>query len=79
MLRPLTHDEYALLVVLGLWGVMIYFLPTCIAWVRRRKNTGSVFLFNLLAGWTVVGWGRRWSGRASRTYQTRDTGGGVAW
>ena len=33
-----------------------YLLPTGIAIGRRRTNTGSIFVLNLLLGWTLVGW-----------------------
>ena len=32
-----------------------YFLPTCIAMIRGKEQ-GSVFVLNLIVGWTVVGW-----------------------
>jgi hypothetical protein len=32
-----------------------YFLPTLIAWGRHHR-TGSVFLVNLLVGWSLIGW-----------------------
>jgi hypothetical protein len=33
-----------------------YFLPTLIALFREAPNTGSVFVLNLLLGWTVIVW-----------------------
>jgi hypothetical protein len=39
-----------------------YFAPTLIAWFRARQgkaivnSMGQLFLFNLLIGWTVIGW-----------------------
>jgi T4 superinfection immunity protein len=36
--------------------IVLYFLPTLIAALRRSTMTGWVALINLLAGWTVVGW-----------------------
>lgn len=32
---------------------IFYFLPTCIA---KRGHRGSVFVINLFAGWSVIGW-----------------------
>jgi uncharacterized protein YecT (DUF1311 family) len=37
-------------------GAEVYFLPTFIALMARRRNCGSIFIVNLLAGWTVIGW-----------------------
>ena len=34
----------------------MYFLPTIIATSRKVTNTGSVFVINLLLGWSVIGW-----------------------
>lgn len=33
-----------------------YFLPWAIALTRRKPNSGTIGLLNLLLGWTVVGW-----------------------
>ena len=48
---------------LGLWelllilpGLLIYFTPTIVAVVRKPGNIGGIFLLNLLAGWTFLGW-----------------------
>ena len=34
----------------------VYFLPSFIAFSRDHKNKVSIFLLNLLLGWTVLGW-----------------------
>ena len=41
-----------------IWALLIglYFLPWFIGWRRHVRNVGSVFVINLLAGWTLVGW-----------------------
>ncbi|MBI4706869.1 MAG: superinfection immunity protein [Candidatus Omnitrophica bacterium] len=36
--------------------VVLYFLPTLIAFLRNHKNKLAVFLLNLLLGWTGLGW-----------------------
>lgn len=43
------------LVLLGLI-VAAYFFPALIAWRRGHPNTLAIFLLNLLAGWTFIGW-----------------------
>jgi|HubBroStandDraft_3_1064219.scaffolds.fasta_scaffold470686_2 hypothetical protein len=40
----------------GLLGVGLYFLPSLIAVARRTHNSTGIFLFNLLLGWTGIGW-----------------------
>jgi hypothetical protein len=59
---PVTHSTDPPLWFLALLGLMgfgvgaaFYFLPTLIA-VARKRFTFSVFAWNLLAGWLVVGW-----------------------
>ena len=34
----------------------IYFIPTICANYLGHKNTIAIFLLNLLAGWTLIGW-----------------------
>ena len=45
-----------ILFVIGLPLLVLDFLPTIIASVRRTKNFGWIFVFNFLLGWTIVGW-----------------------
>jgi len=35
---------------------LIYFLPAIIAFSRKRKNSGAIFVLNLFLGWTFIGW-----------------------
>ena len=37
-------------------GLGFYFMPTIIAFARNHKNKIGIFLLNLLAGWTFLGW-----------------------
>ena len=37
-------------------SALFYFPPTIVAWVRQHPNRVSIFLLNLLLGWTVIGW-----------------------
>lgn len=36
--------------------VLCYFVPTFIAYARRHPKRRTIFLLDLLAGWTVIGW-----------------------
>jgi hypothetical protein len=44
----------------AVFGVLLflslYFIPTGCAVFRRHPNEGAIFLLNLLAGWTFIGW-----------------------
>jgi hypothetical protein len=42
--------------VLLIIGVAMYFVPTIVAWRRLHPNRTTIFLLNLLAGWTLLGW-----------------------
>ena len=41
------------LMVMGL-GLLLYFLPTVLAWSKRDR--ASILVVNLFLGWTLVGW-----------------------
>lgn len=44
-------------VILFVAGIVsMYFLPTSIAILWDKKNTGAIFALNLFMGWTFVGW-----------------------
>ena len=36
--------------------ITIYFVPAIIAAGRKHHQAGAIFVLNLLAGWTVLGW-----------------------
>lgn len=38
-------------------ALVLYFIPTLITSTNHR-NSGSIFIMNLLLGWTIVGWFR---------------------
>ncbi len=44
------------MILLVLFGGAFYFIPTIIAIIRGKRNKLAVFVLNLLAGWTFVGW-----------------------
>lgn len=46
----------ALLILLGIIALFIYFLPTFIARGRNSTMTLVIFLINLFGGWTVALW-----------------------
>lgn len=52
-----ASDAAASIGLVVLFGLIAaaYFLPTLIAWGRHHR-TGSVFLVNLLVGWSLIGW-----------------------
>jgi hypothetical protein len=46
---------FIVLVALGI-GLTLYFLPSIIARSRQHHNLTSIFILNLLLGWSFIGW-----------------------
>jgi hypothetical protein len=46
----------ALLLIAAAACIFLYFLPSVIARSRRHHNAVSIFILNLLLGWTFIGW-----------------------
>jgi Superinfection immunity protein len=44
----------ALLVIIP--SIVLYFLPTIIALLRKRAKPAVVILLNVFLGWTLIGW-----------------------
>ncbi len=48
--------EGFLLVLLILVGIIVYFIPTIVAFARGRLNKGAIFCMNFFLGWLFIGW-----------------------
>lgn len=35
---------------------VIYFIPSIVANSNNKKNEGAIIVFNILLGWTILGW-----------------------
>lgn len=46
----------AFTIVLGLIGLVLYFIPTIIAFRRNHPNKWIIFLVNFILGATIIGW-----------------------
>lgn len=42
------------IVLLSVLGLIVYFLPSFIAW--NKRNSGAIIALNILLGWTFIGW-----------------------
>ena len=42
--------------ILVVAGIVLYFLPSIIAYKREHTNKGIILLINFLLGWTFLGW-----------------------
>jgi hypothetical protein len=36
--------------------IVCYFIPSMVACSRDKRNTRAIFIFNLLLGWSFIGW-----------------------
>ena len=46
-------DGVVVVVVVG--GLLIYLLPSVIAWIRVHRQRGPIIVVNVLLGWTLLG------------------------
>jgi len=37
-------------------AIILYFLPSIIAFSRHKKNSGAIFALNFFLGWSLIGW-----------------------
>jgi hypothetical protein len=37
-------------------GAILYFVPTLVGYLRKKRNLAAIFALNLLLGWTFLGW-----------------------
>ncbi len=44
------------LIVLGIVGIFLYFVPAYVAYKRKHPNALGIFVVNLCFGWLLVGW-----------------------
>ena len=57
----LLYELMRLAMVVGLTAVSFgYLMPTALAIANDRRDQLVVFFFNLLLGWTVIGWFVAW-------------------
>ena len=45
-----------LMIPLILIGIVLYFVPSIIALAKHKRQTLAIFLLNIFAGLTVIGW-----------------------
>jgi hypothetical protein len=43
-------------ILIELVMIVLYFLPTMIAYIRGRHNKITIMVLNLCIGWSVIGW-----------------------
>lgn len=46
-------------IIFAVWiilGLVVYFVPTMVAFKKKHLNKTAILLLNLFLGWTFVGW-----------------------
>ncbi len=38
------------------FGLLMYFLPTIVAFGRSKRDAGAILVLNFFLGWTCIGW-----------------------
>ncbi len=61
----------AALIVLAVVVIVAYMLPAIIASLRGHHRVGSIFIVNLLLGWTFFGWLAALAWSMSKTHKSR--------
>jgi hypothetical protein len=46
----------AIITTFLLISLLIYFIPTLIAFYKKKRNRDIIFVLNLFLGWTFLGW-----------------------
>ena len=52
----LSMGEMVVLVFLGLFSLVVYFIPSIVAALRNHPNGNAIAILNILTGWTFIGW-----------------------
>jgi hypothetical protein len=61
-LSPMFHHSFfgfftgTFGLILAIFCLFPYFLPTILAVIRKHPSTGGIFALNFFLGWTVIGW-----------------------
>ena len=56
MLGSIGQDALTRTLALLVVGLIIYVIPSWVAWYRGHHNLTGIVLLNLLLGWTILGW-----------------------
>jgi len=52
----MTHFLPAFFLPFFGFGLVMYFLPSILAFARNKRDTTGIVLLNFLLGWTMIGW-----------------------
>lgn len=43
-------------IISGIVGLVIYFIPSIVAFQKDRANKVTILLINIFLGWSLIGW-----------------------
>ncbi len=49
-------EQDTVIVIMLVVGVFLYFIPSCIALIRRKRNLLAIIALNFFLGWSLIGW-----------------------
>jgi len=49
-------SDYGLLPFLIIFGLLLYFIPSIVAFSKNRHNKSAVLVLNIFLGWSFIGW-----------------------
>ena len=57
-MNPIYNPNFPLIIfmMIGFISLVIYFLPTIVAIIRKNNSTLAIFILNLLLGWSFIAW-----------------------
>lgn len=51
-----TTEAIVPLIMVGIIALVGYFIPTIVAYNRKKLNKMSILLLNFFLGWSLIGW-----------------------
>jgi hypothetical protein len=46
----------AIIILLLIFAFFVYFFPSFLASIRRKRQVDTIFVLNLFLGWSILGW-----------------------
>ncbi len=51
-----TSGGPGILPIVMILGLLLYFIPTVVAFQKNHINKTAIFILNIFLGWTFIGW-----------------------
>lgn len=52
----LSGMDVVTIIVFSVFGILLYFIPSVVAWKRKHRQFVPIMIVNLFLGWSFVGW-----------------------